>query len=589
MHLLTAGQRRARAHRLVIGMAMGIAEGHDPDIVHGQEIEHRAQERRVGGKAAQIAFRRAGRAKERGEEIFIADKPGQRLQGQRFGAVGCHRHGERGSRVGKGFVNRYHQDWRRNRFARSKGSKLLGTVLIADGLATNRILLKARLAPMQYRVIQAETAPEAEAALREGPVSLVLAAAGLPGGGADAVAAAIRSAPLARRPGLIVLTDDADPALRRHHLRRGADDVLPRRIGDLILQARIRSLIRARLAEDDSHLGEATSRALGFAETPAGFAGQAQVALVCADAATAACWQSRLGPRVAAALRAHAFADTLGAVTRTPLPDVFVIGLTGARGRAGLRLLADLRARPATREAAVIALLDRPDGALAAEALDLGASDLMLGGFDAEELALRLAAQIASKRDRDRLRATMETGLRAAVIDPMTGLFNRRYALPHLAEALARTRHADACLTVMLADLDHFKRVNDLYGHAAGDAVLSEAARRLTAAVGGAGIVARVGGEEFLIVLPDTDESLAAEIGERLRLAVGLHPVRLAADGVPMRITVSIGVVVVRPADCAGAVPDGIDAQALIAMADRALYRAKGAGRNTVTAIRGAA
>ncbi len=466
---------------------------------------------------------------------------------------------------------------------------MLGTVLIADGLATNRILLKARLAPMQYRVIQADTAAEAEAALRGGPVSLVLVAARLPGGGADAVAAAIRTMPLARRPGLIVLADDADAAHRRHHLQQGADDVLPRRIDDLILQARIRSLIRTRLAEDDSHLGEATSRALGFAETPAGFAGQAQVALICADVATAACWQSRLGARVAAALRSHGFADTLGAMTSAPLPDVFVIGLTGARGRTGLRLLADLRARPATREAPVIALLDRPDGALAAEALDLGASDLMLAGFDAEELALRLAAQIASKRDRDRLRATMETGLRAAVIDPMTGLYNRRYALPHLAEAAARTRRAGSPLAVMLADLDHFKRINDLYGHAAGDAVLSEAARRLTAAVGEAGLVARVGGEEFLIVLPDTDEGLAAELGERLRLAVGLHPVRLGGDGVPMRVTVSIGVVVIRPLPGADTVAESVDAQALVAMADRALYRAKGAGRNTVNAVQGAA
>ena len=462
---------------------------------------------------------------------------------------------------------------------------MLGTVLIADGLATNRILLKARLVPMQYRVIQADTAPEAEAALRGGPVSLVLAAAGLPGGGADAVAGAIRAMPLARRPGLIVLADDADAGMRRHHLRQGADDVLPRRIDDLILQARIRSLIRARLAEDDSRLGEATSRALGFAESPAGFAGQAQVALICADAATAACWQSRLGARVAATLRAHGFADTLGAVTRAPLPDVFVIGLTGPQGRAGLRLLADLRARPATREAPVIALLDRPDGALAAEALDLGASDLMLGGFEAEELALRLAAQIALKRDRDRLRATMETGLRAAVIDPMTGLYNRRYALPHLAEAVARARGTGSPLAVMLADLDHFKRINDLHGHAAGDAVLSEAARRLTAAVGEAGLVARVGGEEFLVVLPDTDESLAIEMGERLRLAVGMHPVRPGGDGVAMRVTVSIGVVVIRPAPGG----DGVDAQALVAMADRALYRAKGAGRNTVNAVQGAA
>lgn len=470
-----------------------------------------------------------------------------------------------------------------------KGPEVLGTVLIADGLATNRILLTARLAPMQYRVIQAETAADAGTALQDGPVSLVLVAADLPGGGADALAQVIRSMPLARRPGLIVLTPDADPGLRRHHLREGADDVLPRRIDDLILQARIRSLIRTRQAEDDSHLGEATSRALGFAETSPGFAGQAQVALICADAATAVRWRSRLGARVGASLRAHGFADTLGAVTHAPLPDVFVIGLTGAQGRAGLRLLADLRARPATRDAPVIALLDRPEGALAAEALDLGASDLMLGGFDAEELALRLAAQIASKRDRDRLRATMETGLRAAVTDPMTGLYNRRYALPHLAEAVARTRHAGAPLAVMLADLDHFKRINDLYGHAAGDAVLSEAARRLTTTVGERGLVARVGGEEFLIVLPDTDEARAAEMGERLRLAVGLHPVRPGGDGVAMRVTVSIGVVVIRPVPSTDMVAAGIDAQALVAMADRALYRAKGAGRNTVNAVQGAA
>lgn len=466
---------------------------------------------------------------------------------------------------------------------------MLGTVLIADGLATNRILLKARLAPMQYRVVQAHDVATAKAALRAAQVSLVLVAAGLPGGGADPLIEAIAIAPLARRPGVIVLTDDATPSCTHRHLRRGADDVLPRGIDDLILQARIRSLIRARLAEGDAPPGETTSRALGFAETSPGFAAQAQVALVCGEAATAALWQSRLRPRIAAALRAHAFEDTLSALTRTPVPDVFVIGLTGLKARMGLRLLSDLRARPATREASIIALLDRPDGALAAEALDLGASDLMLGGFDAEELALRLAAQIASKRDRDRMRATMQTGLRAAVIDPMTGLYNRRYALPHLDEALSRMRRTGGRLAVMLADLDHFKRVNDAYGHAAGDMVLSEAARRLTAALGTGGFVARVGGEEFLVVLPDADHAAATAMAERLRLAVALQPIRVG-EGLPaMHITVSIGVVVAQPPVFRDAATEPVDAQALVTLADGALYRAKGAGRNTVNAVLGAA
>jgi diguanylate cyclase (GGDEF)-like protein len=160
---------------------------------------------------------------------------------------------------------------------------------------------------------------------------------------------------------------------------------------------------------------------------------------------------------------------------------------------------------------------------------------------------------------------------RRSTVDPLTGLFNRNALELRLAELDSDARsHPDASHALMLCDLDHFKRVNDRLGHAAGDSVLQEVAYTMRANLRAGDSIYRVGGEEILVVLPGATREAAVDIAERLRLAVrDLHPV-----GIDM--TVSIGVAVSRPG--------GFDTEDLVARADEALYTAKANGRDMVFA-----
>ncbi|MDP2004513.1 MAG: GGDEF domain-containing protein [Rubrivivax sp.] len=168
---------------------------------------------------------------------------------------------------------------------------------------------------------------------------------------------------------------------------------------------------------------------------------------------------------------------------------------------------------------------------------------------------------------------------RMATVDAGTEVFSRRYVLDALAREIRRARRGNRPLAVLCLDLDHFKTVNDRWGHDSGDQVLREAAATLYAGLRGSDILGRVGGEEFLAVLPDTPPADARDLAERLRGALAARTLALRqADGseVPHRQTVSLGVALLTP--------EMADARDLLAVADAKLYEAKRAGRNRVAA-----
>jgi two-component system cell cycle response regulator len=227
-----------------------------------------------------------------------------------------------------------------------------------------------------------------------------------------------------------------------------------------------------------------------------------------------------------------------------------------------------------------------PDPILGAHAFDLGADDLMTEGFDPSELALRVKALLQRKRKAEHLRATVRSGLQEATIDPLTGLHNRRYAMPHLEQTVRHARQTGSPFAVMAADLDHFKQVNDLYGHASGDAVLVEVAKRLRRSLRGTDMVARIGGEEFLIVMPGTSLAEARNTALRVCGEISATPFEVPGSTSPIPVTISIGMILAGADECARLSYPGVT---LLDRADRALYAAKGRGRNQVTLGRPAA
>jgi two-component system cell cycle response regulator len=187
-----------------------------------------------------------------------------------------------------------------------------------------------------------------------------------------------------------------------------------------------------------------------------------------------------------------------------------------------------------------------------------------------------------SRRVADRLDAALQEQQRLAVTDGLTGLYNRRFFEEVLRLESERAMRADVPLALVVADLDHFKHVNDAHGHQSGDVVLVEAAQRLRRSLRASDVLARYGGEEFVAILPDADRETALDVAERCRAALADTPVRLHT-GARVTVTGSFGVAVLG-ADVGAA--SARDATGLLRRADRALYAAKDAGRNRVTVAR---
>ncbi len=450
-----------------------------------------------------------------------------------------------------------------------------GTILIIDGVATNRIMLKVQLSAAYYQVVQADGIDGLLSVARRCRPDLVLTAMSLPDGqAADVRAELARDETLAGVP-VIAICGQNDGAGRLGALAAGIDDVLLQPLDDVILQARIRSLIRTRSSNEElqHEASQVFSMPLADSLSQAQIDGS-KVALVTHDMATAMRWRERLKTHVPYELCAHQIGN-IQPLMSAPVADIFVVELNEAAPGPALRLVADLRARAATRQSVVIAIPNPAEPLAAAEALDRGAHDVMQSGFDVEELTLRLATQLQNKLRSDQLRSNVRNGLRAAVEDPMTGLYNRRYAQPFLERV---ARHAEDCgetFAVMLADLDHFKRINDRFGHPAGDAVLIETAKRLLGQLRPVDLLARVGGEEFMIVMPGVGKTEAGRVAARLCAQINATPFSVPGIGEPIHVTTSIGAVI------GGSAQAPVDA--LIQEADRALYRAKDRGRNQVT------
>ncbi len=232
----------------------------------------------------------------------------------------------------------------------------------------------------------------------------------------------------------------------------------------------------------------------------------------------------------------------------------------------GFEVCRQLKERAETRTIPVIFLTGQSDTAAKVRGLDLGAVDYVIKPFDDVELRARVRAALRTKRLQDLLQ-------QQSFLDGLTGLWNRGYLDHRLEGELNIARRYERRLSLLLGDIDHFKRVNDSFGHLFGDYVIQRIAEALSTHARRSDIACRYGGEEFALLLPSAGIDEAALVAERLRIAVEASPFHLR--GTQLQVTISFGV----------ASTEGLDPvtnESLIARADRALYNAKEAGRNCV-------
>ncbi len=454
-----------------------------------------------------------------------------------------------------------------------------GRVLVVDDVATNRLLLRAKLSSAYYDVVVAESGTSAlDIARREQPDMIILDVM-MPDMDGFAVCAALKEDEETAHIPVIMVTALDTPEERVRGLEAGADDFLSKPFDDLALFARVRNLMRMKMMFDELRLRDLTSRELGLTDFVTEHEMEVEtggaVLLAPPSDASGASWAEALRDRLGLSpILTHSEREALN-LARLELPDLFVVHRSLIEGGDGLRLVSALRARPETRQAAILLVVEPGDVEAAATGLDLGASDYIEAPFDVNELVARVRSQLRRKRYSDRLRSNVRNGLMMAVIDPLTGIYNRRYAEQHMNRVMERARETGGAFAVLMIDLDKFKAINDRWGHDAGDAVLREFSRRLQENIRGVDLVARFGGEEFFVAMPDIDHEQAAAAAERIRGAVEGRPFEVTGTKDGLRVTVSIGVAI-------GTAEDG-DPETIIRRADLALFRSKNAGRNRVS------
>jgi diguanylate cyclase (GGDEF)-like protein len=242
-------------------------------------------------------------------------------------------------------------------------------------------------------------------------------------------------------------------------------------------------------------------------------------------------------------------------------------------GLDGIQLCRQLRQRKDERYVYILLLTSKQAKSDVIEGLEAGADDYIRKPFDPQELRVRLRTGKRILCLLDQITAARETLRELAARDPLTGLWNHSSIIDLLVTEIERAERQGTCVGVALVDLDRFKSINDTYGHLIGDHVLREVAKIMSHSVRPYDAVGRLGGEEFLVILPGCDQINAISHAERLRSALNRATVNTASG--PLHFTASFGVTVVPP-------EGRMDAQSAIETADSAMYSAKHAGRNRV-------
>jgi two-component system cell cycle response regulator len=449
-------------------------------------------------------------------------------------------------------------------------------VLVVDDIAPNVKLLEAKLTREFFRVITAMSGAEALEKARTEKPDVILLDIMMPGMDGFEVCEHLKADPITQNIPVVMVTALTDIADRVRGLEAGADDFLSKPVNDLALMSRVRSLIRLKMTVDEWMLREETAHQFGAVHQEVKLS---DVETSAADILLVESSPNEAQRIVEALQRDHHKVTVVNNGARAVelaeknAFEVILVSLD-LDAEDGLRLCSHLRLDGVTKSVPVVMLADEHDMVRVATGLEFnGAHDYLLRPIDRNELRARVKTQVRRRRYQKRLRAHYETSVSMALTDSLTGLFNRRYLMAHLSKMLTEANEGMKPLCLLIFDLDHFKNINDTYGHGVGDEVLREFSARVSKQLRSFDLMARLGGEEFVAVLPNIGRHTAFDVAYRLRKIIAETPFNIPTKGL-LSVTCSIGGVILE---------DNIrDSEAAIDRADKALYEAKASGRNCV-------
>ncbi|MCW9001289.1 MAG: response regulator, partial [Rhodospirillales bacterium] len=354
-------------------------------------------------------------------------------------------------------------------------------ILVVDDMLPSVKMLAAKLSGEYYEVLTAMDGPSALDIIKEKQPDLILLDVMMPGMDGYEVCRKVKGDPETAQIPVVMVTALTENHDRILGLEAGADDFLTKPVNDLTLFARVRNLLRLKSTLDQWRLREETARILGLPEVESG---RGAVSLdnpsvvVVNDSEVESENISDSISSEGGTIALTAGYDVSPATLAAEDPDVLVVGLKPEDDEA-LRLCSHVRTEETTRHLPILLIGDEDDIDRLNKALEIGVNDYLVRPVDDLELRARLRAQVRRKRYQDSLKESFLHGLSLAKIDSLTGLHNRRYLDGHLKAMIARARDGDKPLAFLMIDIDHFKKVNDTWGHDAGDEVLREVSKRV--------------------------------------------------------------------------------------------------------------
>jgi two-component system cell cycle response regulator len=448
-------------------------------------------------------------------------------------------------------------------------------VLVVDDVPANVKLLEARLSAEYFDVTTASNGIEALALCERAECDIILLDVMMPELDGFEVCRKLKSNPRTHHIPVVMVTALDQPSDRVRGLEAGADDFLTKPVSDIALISRVRSLARLKMVTDELRMRAVTSKEIGL-QSPEREAvldtGRGGRVLIVDDRPSS---YERIVTTLSAEHTVDVEPNPNEALFRLAEDsyDLVVVSLN-LQEFDGLRLCSQIRSLERTRNLPILALAESDNTAKLARGLEIGVNDYLVRPIDKNEMLARVRTQIKKKRYTERLRDNMQMSIELAITDGLTGLFNRRYMETHLGTLVDQSSARGKPITVLVLDIDYFKAINDSYGHDAGDDVLREFALRIRKATRNIDLACRYGGEEFVIVMPETDMAVATAVAERLRRRIATEPFAIQKGARHLEVTISIGI----------AALSGVDdnAATILKRADQALYRAKRDGRNRV-------
>jgi two-component system, cell cycle response regulator len=449
-------------------------------------------------------------------------------------------------------------------------------ILVVDDILANVRLLEAKLSAEYFEVVTAMNGVDALEAVQRTKPDIILLDVMMPGIDGIEVCKRLKSNVSTHHIPVIMVTALDQLEDRVRGLEAGADDFLTKPVNDVSLFCRIKSLVRLKMLSDELRARAASSEAMGLALKSDSTLESRPGQVLVVDNHTNFIERVRM-----ALLGRHQVTSVDDPSTVVEFLseskikfEMIIVNLDGEEFD-GLRLCSQLKSLEKTRQTPVLVVVSPDDQVRLMRALDMGVNDYLMRPIDKQELLARVNTQVRRARYSEQLRVSVQASIEMAVIDALTGLYNRRYMETHLMHLVDHSINRGKPLSALALDVDFFKPVNDTHGHHVGDKVLQELAARIRENIRGVDMACRIGGEEFVVILPTTDSTVADRIAERIRQSVAGKPFNAGASSGKLNITVSVGVSALTGPD------DTMDE--FLKRADQALYRAKREGRNRVT------